>query len=166
MQSLAHYSPEDVIILVAGIPITGLAEGTFVNIQKAESLFNTKVTADGVVSRSKNTNPIYTVRLTLHSGSPFNDLLSKLYYLDEVTQRAQVPLLIKDSLGSSLFFTKSAWVSELPVMQFADEMTDRDWTFSCVQSSVNFGGNEEASSILEDLLNTSLGAIPSISRMF
>jgi hypothetical protein len=166
MSDLAHYSPEDVIVLVAGsISIAGMAEGTFISITKEDAPFTTKTTADGVVSRNYTNSQVYNITLTLHSASSSNDVLTKLWLVDEATQRGKFSLLIKDPLGTSLFHSNVGWVSKTPQLDFGDKISNRDWTITCTQATINYGGNEDASILLDDLLSTPIGRIPAIARM-
>lgn len=166
MTTLAHYSPEDIIVLVAGaIPIAGMAEGTFVSITKEDAPFTTKTTADGVVSRNYTNSQVYNITLTLHQASSSNDVLTKLWLIDEATQRGKFSILIKDPLGSSLFHSNVGWVSKTPQLEFGDKISNREWTITCTQATINYGGNEDSALLLEDLMSTPLGRIPSIARM-
>lgn len=166
MSNLAHYSPEDVIVLVAGsIPIAGMAEGTFISVSKEDAPFTTKISADGVVSRNYINSQVYNVTLTLHSASASNDVLTKLWIVDESTQRGKFSLLIRDPLGSSHFHSNVAWISKTPQMEFADKISNREWTITCTQVDINYGGNDDPSLLFDDLLSTPLGRIPAIARM-
>lgn len=166
MVELAHYSPEDIIVLIAGaVNIVGMAEGTFISISKEDAPFVTKISADGVVSRSYVNSQVYTVTLTLHSTTSSNDVLTKLWLVDEATQRGKFSLLIKDPLGTSLFHSNVCWVSKTPQLDFADKISNREWTITCAQVDINYGGNETSTGMLEDLLSTPLGSIPGIARM-
>lgn len=166
MSVLAHYSPEDVICIIAGaISIAGVAEGTFVSITKEDAPFTTKTSSDGVVSRNYTNSQVYNITLTLHSASSSNDVLTKLWLIDEATQRGKFSILIKDPLGTSLFHSNVGWVSKTPQLEFSDKISNREWTITCSQATINFGGNEDATELLEGLFNTPLGNIPSISRM-
>lgn len=164
MSELYHYSPEEVIVLLSGVSINGMAEGTFVSINKEDPPFTTKVSADGVVSRTYVKSPTYTVNLTLHSTSPSNDILTDFWLADESSKRGFFSVLIKDALGSSLFDAETAWISKTPSMDFGDKVSNRDWVLTCVESSVNFGGNGEMYSSFsadrfENVLRTPIGYI-------
>jgi hypothetical protein len=166
MSELSHYSPEDVIILVAGaVSIEGVAEGTFVSIAKEDVPFTTKITADGVVSRNYTNSQVYNVTLTLHSASSSNDVLTKLWLIDETTQRGKFSLLIKDPLGTSLFYSDSSWVSKTPQLDFGDKISNREWTLTCTQVDINYGGNGNPELFFQDLLGTQLGRISAVARM-
>lgn len=146
--ALSNYSPEDVIFLLGGvIPLEGFADGTFITIRKANPVFETVVSTDGKVSRTQIDNPLYTVTLTLSSVAPSNEVLTAISYADKKTGRGKFPLLIKDNLGTSLFFASLAWIEGTPDMSFGVEVTTRDWSFSCIGVTEIVGGNESTSLI-------------------
>ena len=158
MSRLAHYSPEDVVILFGGVhKLTGFVDGTFVSVSKDEASFVTRVSADGRPTRVGSSNPIHTVTLTLHSGSESNQVLSYALLLDETTKMAKFPLIIKDKLGGSLFFSLTSWIESPPVSNYSVDIEGREWIIKCSQVSYNIGGNESPSSMTEDVLRTSLG---------
>ena len=98
MSSLAHYSPEDVTVLLGGVyPLDGFVDGSFVSIQKDSPNFTTKVTADGSISRTRNASSLYTVTVTLASFANTNKILTALAELDYRAMDARLLLLIKDS---------------------------------------------------------------------
>ena len=161
MAELAHYSPEDVTILVAGfIPITGLVQGTFLSINKNLQPFTTQRTSDGQVARLRNNDQTYTITMTLHSASESNEALTRLWQFDEILLKGKFPLLVKDNLGSSLFFSTTTWIESVPNLDFAETITERVWVLRSSQAAINFGGNASASGILEDLFNTVASIAP------
>lgn len=166
MSNLLSYSPEDVTLILAGImQVEGYIDGTFISITKDIAPFTSKTTADGVIARRYINSQSYTLTLTLHSASPFNDILTKLWQIDEVTQRGKFPVILKDQLGSSLFISTTSWIEGLPTMDFANSITERVWTIKCAQAVVNIGGNDGESGLIEDLLNTVASAAPLISGL-
>lgn len=164
---LATYSPEDVIISIAGfLPIEGLLEGTFVSISKDVQLFTSKESSDGVVSRVANKSGLYTVSVTLMSTADSNQVLSRLAMLDSSTKILKFPLIIKDTLGSTLLFSTSSWIENMPTTEFSTGVTARTWSIKCAKATLNVGGNESASGLIEDAINTLAGLAPSISSRF
>lgn len=164
---LATYSPEDVIISVAGfLPIEGYAEGTFVSISKDTPYFDTKESSDGVVSRVARKSGLYTVQLTLMGTSETNNILTRLALLDNNTRIAKFPLIIKDTLGSTLLFSTSSWIETNPVTDFSVAVDSRVWSIKCAKASLNVGGNESKSSLTEDAINTISGLAPSLKGIF
>lgn len=165
--SIANYCPDEVNVLLAGfIPVTGFFDDTFVEIVKEESPFRSTTSADGVTSRLYTQNSVYNITLTLMSTSPSNDALTKLWQLDEITQKGKIPILIKDGSGSDLFFSPTAWVEGLPSMEKSTTIDGRVWTIKAVDSGINFGSNKEVSGIIEDLSNIAINALPSLRGIF
>lgn len=157
--SIRSYSPTDVEILLAGFyKVNGFVEGSFIKISKDTDPYKTVRTSDGQVARVFVKDDTYTITLKLASTSPTNDLLTKIYQTDSLTQFAKFPLFIKDSLGSSLFLAPTCWVKEVPDLEFSDSVTERTWVIQATQCIPNFGGNADASSALQDLANTVIGA--------
>lgn len=152
MADLATYSPEDVEILIAGfVAITGMSNNTFVRVQKNTPAYTSKESADGKISRVFRPSTSYTVTLTLASTSASNDVLTVLSKADQITQTAKFPLLIKDLSGSTLLFAQSCWIEDIPDTSLSTEVTERNWIFQCADATFHVGGNESASSLLEDL---------------
>lgn len=160
MADLATYNPEEVSILVAGLlSVDGFVDGTFVTIRKDVMPFTSTTTTDGITSRVYNKNQNYTIDITLYSGSSSNDFLTKLWQLDEITQRGKFPLLIKDSSGTDLFFSATTWIEGVPALSKGTTYDARTWTLKSSQAIINIGGNTQ-SGILNDLINIATGALP------
>lgn len=163
MANLFNYSPESVVCLVAGIiPLNGLVEGTFITVTKDIMPFSSTRTPDGTVARLYNNDQTYTITLALHSGSESNDLMTKLWQLDEITQRGKFPLLIKDSSGTDLFFSTTTWIEQIPGIVKSVSVESREWVLRSSQATINIGSNMDPSSIIEDIINTALSAIPAL----
>ena len=163
MAALHHYSPEDVTILVAGLlQIEGLAEGSFVTISKDTMPFTSVRTTDGQLHRIYVNDQSYTMTLTLMSTSESNDFLTKLWQIDELSKLGKFPMLVKDQLGSSLFFSATSWIESVPDSEFTDNISTRTWVFKCAQAAINIGSNAEESSAITDLLNIASSALPGL----
>lgn len=163
---LAHYSPEDITVLLYGVyPVTGFVAGTFLNISKDVNPYSAARTSDGQVARLYNRDATYTITITLHNTAEANEVLTKLWQIDEITQRGKFPLLIKDQLGSSLLFSTTTWIESVPDMTFSEEITERTWTLRSSQAAINIGGNADASGLIEDLSNTISSAAPIVSGL-
>lgn len=158
---VSTYSPEDVIILLAGvIPVDGYTDGTFISIKKNTSIYSTSTSADGIVTRQYNDDQTYTITLTLANYSSSNDILTKLYQVDLITHRAKFPILMKDTSGSSLFAATTCWVESIPELSFSNEIGSRTWTIYACQGVINIGGNDDASGLIEDLANAAISSLP------
>ena len=161
--ALFSYCPEEVNVLVAGfIPLKGFVDGTFINITKDVMPFSSARTADGTVSRLYNNDQTYTIEISLYNGSQDNDVLTKLWQLDEITQRGKFPLLIKDNSGTDLFFSTTTWIEQVPSMTKSASVDTRTWVLRSSQALINYGGNEQVSSLINDLVNLASSALPAL----
>lgn len=163
MTTLFNYIPSEVNVLLAGImPIEGFVDGTFVSIDKDVMPYRSRTTADGRTVRLYNSSQIYTVTVTVHNGSSANTFLTKLWQLDEITQRAKFPLMVKDGSGSDLFFSATSWIEGLPTLSKSNSVDTRTWRIKCSSAVINYGSNNGESGLLEDLLNIATGALPAL----
>jgi Protein of unknown function (DUF3277) len=152
--TLATYSPESVVCLLGGvIPVDGFSNNTFITIKKSTPIFETVVSADGVVSRTQIDNPLYSVSISLASTAQTNEVLTALSYIDKKTGRGKLPLLIKDNSGTSLFYATQAWVEGTPDMEFNLDVGVRTWVFSCIGVSEIVGGNQSLFEIPTPLIS-------------
>lgn len=167
MSSLFTYSPESVNVLVAGfVDIKGFVDGTFIDVTKDEAPFKSVRTADGTIGRMHNNSSVYTITLTLHSGSTSNDLLTKLWQLDELSQMGKFPLLIKDHSGSDLLFSTESWIEGIPSLVKSGSVDSRVWVIKSANAQINIGNNSEPSGLVNDIINIATSALPGISGIF
>lgn len=163
MTQLATYIPEEVTVLIGGLlPISGFVDGTFLEVHKDLVPFSAIRTPDGTVARLYNNDQTYTITLTLYSGSDSNDVLTKFWQLDEITQRGKFPLMIRDSSGSDMFFSTTTWIEKPASIVKSNNFDSRTWVLRSSQAVINIGGNGDASSILGSLVNLAISAIPTI----
>lgn len=141
MAQVRTYAADEVRIVVGGAPISGLADGTFVSISRDEQAFNKVTGADGVTSRAKTANRAGTITLTLQQTSPGNDVLSALMLADEAGNNGVTSVLVKDSGGRTLHFAASAWVQQMPDVDFSKDIEEREWVLDCAAIDSFVGGN-------------------------
>lgn len=166
MAEIFNYNPDNVSILLAGImTVDGLVDGTFISIQKDLMPYKSRTTTDGRVIRIYNNSQSYTIELTLHIGSSANTFLTKLWQLDEITQRAKFPFLMKDGSGSDLFFSATSWIEGLPTLSKSNSVDTRTWRIKCSSAVINYGSNNGESGLLEDLLNIATGTLPALGGL-
>lgn len=134
------YDPNKVIVIFGGIPISGFADGTFINIVAAADRFTKKVGADGEVARAKTNDFTNEVTLTLLQTSLSNTYLSTVANLDRLSNAGALPLLITDTNGDTLESWGTAWVKKMPDSGFAKETGERAWAFDTGQSIIDFVG--------------------------
>src|SRR5690625_477709 len=157
---LYSYSPEDVNVVVGGVyNLSGFTDGSFIRILKDTPTFDTYQSADGVVSRIHSGSNLYTVSLTLHSASQGNQILSYLHAADASSKIAKFPLIIKDSLGTSFFFSATSWVESLPESSYSTDITDRVWSVRCADAHHNVGGNHTRAGAARNILDIGVGML-------
>ena len=163
---LANYIPEDVTITVAGlVTLEGLVDGTFVRVTKDVIPFAARRTTDGTVSRLYNRDATYTVEITLYSGSDSNDIMTKLWQLDEISQMGKFPLMIKDRSGTSLFFSATSWIQDIPPLVLSSGFEQRTWVIRSSQGAINIGGNTERGDALDSIISIATSALPSLQGL-
>lgn len=123
--------PDQVIVTFAGIPLSGFAEGTFINVSQDNESFNTTQGSDGELARVKSGQSLTTVTLTLMQTSDSNDALAALHTLDvEAPNGAGVgPFTISDLNGRSVLTSVEAWIKTRPDSAWGNEAQTREWEF-------------------------------------
>lgn len=163
MPTIFNYCPESVNCLIGGIiPVEGFVDGTFISVDKDEMPYSSVRMPDGTVARKKNTSQTYTITITLHNGAETNNLLTKMWQIDELTDRGKFPLLIKDQSGSDLLFSTESWIEGIPSMTKSNAIDSRVWVIKSAYAVINIGGNEEESSLLQDITNIAASALPGL----
>ena len=163
MPTIFNYCPESVNCLIAGIiPVTGFVDGTFISVDKDEMPYSSIRMPDGTVARKKNTSQTYTITITLHNGAETNNLLTKMWQIDELTDRGKFPLLIKDQSGSDLLFSTESWIEGIPSMTKSNAIDSRVWVIKSAYAVINIGGNESPSDLINDIVNIAASALPGL----
>ena len=143
MATMHTYNAAKVTVVFSGYPISGFADGTFVNITTINDVITTQVGADGEVARAINTDRRCTVTITLQQTSQSNDFLSTFFNVDILTCGGRTgPILIQDLCGTTLFMASEAWIVKPPDMEYGKEVLTRAWQLQTVGPSVyTIGGN-------------------------
>lgn len=160
--NLWTYSPEEVVVLVMGVPLEGMEEEGFVSIRRDSPLFTSSSTTDGRVVRTYKPNDIWEIRFNLLQASPSNGFLNKLMLIDRLTKRGKFPLMIKDGMGGTLAFSTSTWIEEPPEVVYGVENEGREWVLRSANTVINIEGNVGQTELAADALNTIVGAIPGL----
>ncbi len=140
--SFFDYSADEVDVLIAGLPITGFADGEFITIEFPEA-FTKKIGSDGDVTRSRTMDNTARVTIKLHQSSPSNDMLSTLYTADRLARNGAGvgAFLIKDNQGRSLYASPACWIAKHPDVSFDRESTEREWVIDVADIQPFTGGN-------------------------
>jgi len=146
-QILASYSPESVVVVISNDKmqhvITGMAEGSFLNISRVIPHATLYTGADGSNVRVTRNVKNCDITLTLHQGSESNDVLSQLLIMDEESRNLDniFNITIRDTSGRSVFTSPSAFIGTVPDSGFAAEASEREWILHAVGMDTVIGGN-------------------------
>lgn len=154
------YSPSDISITFAGVPIEGFSSDNVVRINRIDPIYTSKRAMDGSVSVTKQKYSKWQVRIFLAQSSESNDLLNgvqKLLFSADIKELQYLPLIIKDNSGTTMFFAKDVWIEQLPELEFGQSLATREWVFMCNDVECIIGGNaEDLSGITEAVAVISL----------
>lgn len=164
--SLNIYSPSEILVMLGGvIKLSGYLDGTFLEISKDLAPYSSRRTPDGTVARRYTKDKNYTIKFILSQSSESNDLLTKVSQLDEITQQAFFPLLVKDLSGTSLLFSPFAWIEEIPSQTFGTGIESRTWGIKATSCIENIGGNSDTAGLFDDLVNAVFSAAPLLGQI-
>ncbi len=154
------YSPSDISITFAGVPIEGFSSDNVVRINRIDPIYTSKRAMDGSVSVTKQKYSKWQVSIFLAQSSESNDLLNwvqKLLFSADIKELQYLPLIIKDNSGTTMFFAKDVWIEQLPELEFGQSLATREWVFMCNDVECIIGGNaEDLSGITEAVAAISL----------
>lgn len=154
------YSPSDISITFAGVPIEGFSSDNVVRINRIDPVYTSKRAMDGSVAVTKQKYSKWQVSIFLSQSSQSNDLLNgvqKLLFSADIKELQYLPLIIKDNSGTTMFFAKDVWIEQLPELEFGQSLATREWVFMCNDVECIIGGNaEDLSGITEAVAVLSL----------
>lgn len=139
--SVKTYDPGHHHASLAGINITGYADGTYINVERMADAFTSVAGASGEVARVRMRDRRGTVKFTLMASSACNDLLSALAAQDESLGTGVGVLYIRDSNGTTLANASNAWIKKLPSTEFGKDLPNREWEIECEALELTVGGN-------------------------
>jgi hypothetical protein len=138
---MKEIDPNSIIMTFKGVDITGVADGTFVEVEYDEDAYTHHVGAKGEVTRVKNANEMGTVTFNLGQGSTCNDKLSAIAIADRKSGAGIGKLLITDLKGTTKYRADKAWIRKMPKGEHGKEHTNRGWVVTCEKLIVVIGGS-------------------------
>lgn len=135
------YSPQEVKISYGGFPITGLADGEFINITMNADMTDEVVGAAGDVALTKIANWTATVTLTLLQNAEANLYLSSIYAAQQrAADIVRENMSIVDPSGSTLYSCRDTHMKRAADVVLSDGQNSKQWTFfvsNCIPVSSN-----------------------------
>ncbi len=140
--SVKTYAPNQVKIVMGALPISGLAEDTFVTVTEIGEGIASFVGVDGEVARSMSRDSRLRITLTLMQTSASNAALTALHQADRATEgNGAVPVSVTDLRGTSLHASDSAWIVKMPDAGYGAKVGSREWTIETGSAINVIGGN-------------------------
>lgn len=134
------YDPKKLLITFAGVPVEGLADGTFLSVERNNDSFQLMVGADGEGARAKSNDNGGTATLTLIQTSKTNSIFSAFSALDEASGDGVAPFSVKDLSGDTVIFAASAWIKKPATAEFGREISNREWVIESDNFTIFSGG--------------------------
>lgn len=142
----AVYESEVVAVTFGGLLLgDGRSDPFFVIEQDGDAYVVEGPGADGLVTRCGTNNNVYTITLTFKGSSSENAKLSALHNLDRQNFNGAgvASLLCKDSNGSTLIQTDTAWIKKSAGKSLGITPGDVSWEITAIIQPGGFiaGGN-------------------------
>jgi hypothetical protein len=132
--------PGKILMTFKGVNIVGIADGTFVEVERAEDGWTMYKGSDGEITRVRNRDRSGAVTFTLSQASITNTFLSAIAIADEKDGTGVGSLLIKDLNGETVYSAKEAWIRKIAKGEHAKEATTRQWVLDCAELTPVIGG--------------------------
>lgn len=139
--SLKTYNAHEVSVIIGVKPITGLASGDSVTVEREADSWTDSVGINGEVTRSGSADKRGTITIKVQQTSIDNDYLSGLSVADELSSEGVFPILIRDTNGRSLYAAAQCWIKKPANATFAKESGEREWVIRCARLEMFTGGN-------------------------
>lgn len=123
------YDFDRVSLSVGGWIVDGYAEDSAIKLTQLNPIFKTKAGVDGRVARSKVLVRTAELEVHLMASSATNDYFGQLSKSDMSLPNGAgiVPVTLKDNSGRAVYLSAQAWISELPEVDYAEEIGSRMW---------------------------------------
>lgn len=143
------YSPDNMVLIVEGVPIVGFMEGSEINVASESDRYavthGTAMTPGGLSAyvRSKEIDKGATMTFTLMCNSPSNTLLSGLMARDTLNNTGEVPVFLKDASNAGTQGSGTGWVHK--AIDFKSPIgggsPSREWTIRLGAWTQNIQGS-------------------------
>jgi hypothetical protein len=146
------YSAQDVSIIIGGMTVEGIEDGSFVSITASQPVFKTKRTASGTISRTLIKNQQYNMKVRLTQTSEFNDKLWLLLTTDKSVGDAIFPIFVKDFSSGTSLIAGQAWICDFPEITYSNGMEIREWSIDFTSEALAISGGTDGESSLQTAL--------------
>ncbi len=138
--AIKTYDSTQVSLIIGVTPITGYARDTGIKVTFEDNQFSVVKDNRGNTIRSKLNGTDALIEVNLTQDSISNDLLSNYAEADRLNNAGTFSAFLKDSNGTSLFQSASAWIEERPEPTFALELGVNTWIIRAINIGAFIGG--------------------------
>lgn len=124
---MRELDPNAIMMILGGIPIQGVSDGTFVKVSMTERAFSLHKGEQDDGTRIRNRKSHGSIEFTLGAQSPTNARLAALHASDLLRGDGVVPFLIRDLKGTSLFSGDEAFIEGMPDWERSGQHTPVTW---------------------------------------
>lgn len=134
------YSPDQMIFVFKGVPITAWAPDSFITVKRNERTITMEVGAGGDVVRVFTVNKSGTIEFELVSASSQNDILSNIQVSDEVNHDGVGAVLLQDANGTTFAHGDEACLDGPPDIGRGKGMPTSKWRILVANIEMFSGG--------------------------
>lgn len=135
------YNAGELTIIFKGVIFEGFADGTIVTVGRKNPAAVGVTGSDGEGARAMSNDKSGTCVCTLLQTSATNDALSAIQFADENGGDGVGKLLVQDKSGRTVCSAETAWIEKPTDVEFAREITNREWTIETDHLEMVVGGN-------------------------
>ena len=140
---MAQFDPKKIVVTYNGVPLIGMADGTFLTVERRNDSVDMYVGSTGESIAAGNQDTSGTAVVTLAGSSQSNDILS--ISIRSAEQGAMLPSVFqaKDLNGRTVVFSRDAYIMKQPSVTYGKTGSDmnREWTIVCGHLDFIVGGS-------------------------
>jgi hypothetical protein len=135
------YRPGEVVLTVCGYLVEGW---TSISVTRNSPTFKQIRGIRGKNTRVRLQDASGSIKVALTQTAITNDVFSEIVSLDRGTGTQRLEVVVKDTAGTSLFSSATAYLDGYPEVTFSASQTERSWDILCDKMDSFFvGGNAE-----------------------
>jgi Protein of unknown function (DUF3277) len=135
------YDPSLGFLIIGGIAVADLADGTFLEISYAEDAYKKHVGSGGDVARTRILDVSGSMKVTVMQTGITNDRLMALRNADRIANAGVTSFMFKDLNGNTLAMAPDLWIKKTPsVKRQGKDLENVEWEFEFGHGEIDIGG--------------------------
>ena len=137
--SIGTYNPLLFFVSFGGTPISGFADGTFIEIEQNKDDFEVTVGASGETVRTQLNDKSGKITLTLLQSALSNDTLNGFRIGDVRSGTGVQPFFAKELNGNTIISAPNCWIKKAPLVKRGKEVAETAWVFETDEIDIQPG---------------------------